>query len=65
MIAMNPPAGQMYRPVLDAFFRQYPNKRLRSASIHALADILALGTKMPGSPAGWAAGIVFAVGSYG
>jgi hypothetical protein len=30
-----------------------------------LADIIALGTTMTGIPAGWAAGIVFAVGSHG
>jgi len=44
------------------FFEQFPNDRLRSLTTEALTLVLKYRSEFPGKPAGWAGGIVYAVG---
>lgn len=51
------------RKLLAAFFVKYPNDQLRGQSESVLRALEAKGHSLPGKPGGWAAGIVYAVGS--
>jgi hypothetical protein len=51
------------RQFLEAFFAEYPNVRLRAESVRVLDALEAKGLSLSGKPGGWAAGIVYALGS--
>ena len=51
--------------LLDAFFAKFPNEQLRGESYGVLAKLLSCKTPLLGKPAGWAAGIVYAISSRG
>ena len=48
-----------------SFFTKYPNDELRNLADQALAALRKLEMEFPGQAAGWAAGIVYAVGCSG
>jgi hypothetical protein len=50
---------------LAAFFQKYPNPELAALADRTLAMLLKGNVSMSGKAAGWAAGIVYAVGSRG
>ncbi len=51
--------------LLDAFFTKFPNDQLRSESHGVLLKLLSRKAPLLGKPGGWAAGIVYAIGSRG
>ncbi len=53
------------RQLYADFFGRYPNGELRELTDRALAALLKLEVDFSGGAAGWAAGIVYAVGSTG
>lgn len=65
MIAKKPSFVEIVAPLYIAFFDKYPNDDLRDRVSTALAALLKRKKTFPGAAAGWAAGIVFAVGSRG
>ena len=65
MIAINPTFGQLCRRLLTAFFRKYPNERIRMAANRALAMLVACRLRWSGKPGGWAGGLVYAISSIG
>jgi hypothetical protein len=65
MIAMNCPFEETCAQLYIAFFKKYPNDDLKKRTALALLALLKRKKVFPGKPEGWAAGIVFAVGSRG
>jgi hypothetical protein len=53
------------RQFLEAFFAEYPDDQLQLKSGLVLKALEAKGLSLSGKPGGWAAGIVYAVGSTG
>ena len=65
MIAENKTTGQDCRRFLAAFFTKFPNKHLQVETGRILKKLLARAIPMPGKPAGWAAGIIYATANQG
>jgi hypothetical protein len=65
MIARKPSFIETIAPLLVEFFEKHPNNDLRDRVSVALAKLARSKTNFPGKPEGWAAGIVFALGSRG
>jgi hypothetical protein len=65
MIARNCPFEETCAQLCVAFFEKYPNDALRDRVSRAMSALLKRQTSFPGAAAGWAAGIVFALGSKG
>jgi hypothetical protein len=65
MIAINCPFEETCAQLYVAFFRKHPNEKLRKQTALALLALLKRKKVFPGKPEGWAAGILFAVGSAG
>ena len=65
MATLNQPFGQTCRLSMESFFAQYPNEQLCAESYGVLARLLSCKKPMLGKPAGWAAGIVYAISSRG
>jgi hypothetical protein len=65
MIARKCPFEETCVGLYIAFFEKYPDNDLRDRVSLALAARLKRKKTFPGAPAGWAGGIVFAVGSSG
>ena len=65
MIARNCPFEKTCARLFVAFFKKYSNDHLRKRAAVALLAVLKRKKVFPGKPEGWAAGIVFAVGSVG
>jgi hypothetical protein len=54
-----------YRRCLDSFFTKHPNAALQASSLKALRFLMVSGEPLHGRPAGWAAGIVYALTTSG
>jgi len=65
MIARNCPFEETCAQLFNTFFRKYPDDDLRKGSALTLLALLKRQKVFTGKPEGWAAGIVFAVGSHG
>ncbi len=65
MIAGNCPFEETCARFLNALFRRHPNEDLRERTALALSAVMKRQKVFPGKSGGWAAGIVFAVGSAG
>jgi hypothetical protein len=65
MIARRDPFEEVCARLFNAFFKKYPNDYLRELTARTLLDVMKRQKVFPGKPEGWAAGIVFAVGSRG
>lgn len=65
MVAHNPPFKQACHQLLLMFFKRYPNAALRTTAYGTLGRLLASKAPLAGKPGGWAAGVVYAVGSRG
>jgi hypothetical protein len=65
MIARSYSFEEICAQLCAAFFGKYPNDALRRRVSRAMAALLKRQSSFPGTAAGWAAGIVFAVGSRG
>ena len=65
MITRSDPFEEICARLFKAFFKKYPNDHLRELTAMTLLDVMKLQKVFPGKPEGWAAGIVFAVGSRG
>ena len=65
LIARNCPFEETCAQMFVAFFKKYPNDDLRERAALALLAMMKREKVFPGKPEGWAAGIVFAVGSRG
>jgi hypothetical protein len=50
---------------LDRFFKSYPDAALEKRAMKALRFVVASDTAMKGKPAGWAAGIIYALANPG
>ena len=61
MAETDPNAEKQCREHLDRFFRHYRNPELERSCQKALRFLAALDQPLTGKPAGWAAGIVYAV----
>ena len=65
MSARNCPFEETCASLYVAFFEKYPNNDLRGRVSMAMAALLKRKTSFAGAAAGWAAGLVYAVGSRG
>ena len=51
--------------VLNAFFTRHPNPQLQAWAMGSFQKLLKRGVQLTGSPAGWMAGLVYAVANHG
>ncbi len=65
MIARTEPFEEICARLFNAFFKKYPHDDLREQTALALLAVMKRQKVFLGKPEGWAAGIVFAVGSRG
>jgi hypothetical protein len=68
MIAMDTTREESKRACkeqLERFFRRNPDAALEKSAIKALRFLAASDVKMKGKPAGWAAGIIYALANRG
>ena len=65
MIAVNCPFEETCAQLFITFFKKHPNDDLRKKTAKALLALLKRKKVFLGKPEGWAAGILFAVGSGG
>ena len=65
MIARNCPFEETCAQLFNAFFKKHPNDNLRKRTALSLLAVMKRQKVFPGKPEGWAAGILFAVGSVG
>jgi len=65
VIPVNQSFDDMCQRLLDAFFTKFPDEQLRGEAFGVLLKLLSCNTPLLGKPGGWAAGIVYAMGSRG
>ena len=63
MIARNCPFEETCAELFSAFFKNHPHDGLLERSVLTMIALVKRKKVFPGKPEGWAAGIVFAVGS--
>ncbi len=65
MFTKNKQTDQDYRELFAAFFSKFPNNRLQAETGRILTRLLAGDISLPGKPAGWVAGTIYAVANQG
>ena len=64
MEAITPEFEAACRTQLDRFFETYPDATMQKRAMKALRMLRASEKPLKGKPEGWAAGIIYAVGTY-